>query len=46
MRVENLSDDLWVGVKGQSRLVIAGSPLNAFRCSVGSCPLGVEHYLG
>jgi len=35
-RVENLGDELWVGVKGQSNSVIAGSPRNAFRCSVGS----------
>ena len=33
-RVENLGDELWVGVKGQSNSVIAGSPRNAFRCSV------------
>src|SRR5262250_2751024 len=33
-RVENLGDDLSVGVKGQSNSVIAGSPRNAFRCSV------------
>ena len=33
-RVENLGDDLCVGVKGQSNSVIAGSPRNAFRCSV------------
>ena len=33
-RVENLGDDLWLGVKGQSNSVIAGSPRNAFRCSV------------
>ena len=26
MKVENFSDELWVGVKGQSRPVIAGSP--------------------
>lgn len=32
--VEKSSDDLWVGVKGQSNSVIAGSPRNAFRCSV------------
>ena len=25
MKVENFSDELWVGVKGQSRSVIAGS---------------------
>ena len=28
MWVENRSDDLWVGVKGQSSLEIAGSPRN------------------
>ena len=32
--VENMGDDLWVGVKGQANSVIAGSPRNAFRCSV------------
>ena len=32
--VENGGDELWVGVKGQSNSVIAGSPRNAFRCSV------------
>ncbi len=36
-RVENLGDDLCVGVKGQSNSVIAGSPRNAFRCSVTCC---------
>jgi hypothetical protein len=36
-RVENLGDDLCVGVKGQSNSVIAGSPRNAFRCSVACC---------
>ena len=34
MNVEKFSDELWVGVKGQSNFVIAGSPRNAFRCSV------------
>ena len=33
-RVENLGDDLWLGVKGQSNSVIAGSPRNVFRYSV------------
>ena len=32
--VENSSDELWVGVKGQSNSVIAGSPRNSFRASV------------
>jgi hypothetical protein len=44
-RVENLGDELWVGVKGQSNSVIAGSPRNAFRCSVACCLGGVEHWL-
>ena len=34
MEVENSWDDSWVGVKGQSNSVIAGSLRNAFRCSV------------
>ena len=41
-RVENLGDELWVGVKGQSNSVIAGSPRNAFRCSVTCFLLEVE----
>ena len=41
MFVAKSSDELWVGVKGQSNLVIAGSPRNAFRCS-----LRVEFYGG
>jgi hypothetical protein len=32
--VEKDSDDLWLGVKGQSRLEIAGSPRNSFRASL------------
>jgi hypothetical protein len=32
--VENSSDELWVGVKGQSNLEIAGSPRNIFRYSL------------
>ncbi len=34
MTVEKVWDDLWIGVKGQSNSVIAGSLRNAFRCSV------------
>ena len=34
MSVEKASDELWIGVKGQSNFVIAGSLRNAFRCSV------------
>ena len=32
--VEKFGDELWLGVKGQSNFVIAGSLRNAFRCSV------------
>ncbi len=35
MRVENLLDDLRLGVKGQSRLEIAGSPRNIYGYSLG-----------
>jgi hypothetical protein len=41
--VEECSDELWVGVKCQSNAEIAGSPRNAFRCSVGCFHLEVEH---
>ena len=41
--VENMGDDLWVGVKGQANLVIAGSLRNAFRCSVACSVMEVEH---
>ena len=44
MSVEKLWDELWIGVKGQSNSVIAGSPRNAFRCSV-TCFLP-EHHQG
>ena len=43
---EPQGDDLWVGVKGQSNSVIAGSPRNAFRCSVGCSVMEVEHWMG
>ncbi len=32
--VENYSDDLWIGVKGQSNTVIARTPRNVFRNSL------------
>jgi hypothetical protein len=32
--VANRSDELWVGVKGQSNLEIAGSPRNSLRASL------------
>ncbi len=44
--VEKLSDDLSVGVKGQSNSEIARTPRNAFRCSVGASLPEVEHCLG
>ena len=34
MWVENRSDDLWVGVKGQSSLEIAGTPRNISKYSL------------
>ena len=44
--VENMGDDLWIGVKGQANSVIAGSPRNAFRCSVACSVPEVEHWMG
>ena len=41
--VEDGSEELWVGVKCQSNAEIAGSPRNAFRCSVGRYLSEVEH---
>ena len=35
MEVENSFDELWIGVKGQSNWVIAGSLRNIFRYSLG-----------
>ena len=37
---------MWVGVKGQSNSVIAGSPRNIFRYSLARFVAGVEHCLG
>ena len=42
MNVEKFSDDLWLGIKGQSNLEIAGSPRNSFRASLRRFPAGVE----
>ena len=39
-------DELGVGVKGLSRLGIAGSPRNSFRASLGSFLGQVEHWKG
>ncbi len=41
--VEKTLDELWIGVKSQSNLEIAGSPRNIFRDSLGGFALGVEH---
>jgi len=46
MKVENFWDELCVGVKGQSKSVIAGSPRNAFRCNVARSTMEVEHWNG
>jgi hypothetical protein len=43
MWVENRSDELWLGVKGQSNWEIAGSLRNIFRYGLGRCQQGVEH---
>ena len=40
--VENNLDELRVGVKGQSNSVIARSPRNSFRASVGCFVVQVE----
>ena len=47
MCVAKYWDDLWLGVKGQSNLDIAGFPRNIFRYSVEmkSKKSGVEHSL-
>ena len=44
--VEKTSDDLRVGVKGQSNWEIARTPRNAFRCSVGVSLIEVELLIG
>lgn len=46
MSVEKDSDDLWLGVKGQSNWEIAGSPRKIFRYRLGRIPQGVEHWMG
>ena len=46
MFVAKSSDELWVGVKGQSNLVIAGSPRNSFRASLWRWIAEVEHWKG
>ena len=43
MSVENGLDELWVEVKRQTNLAIAGSPRNSFRASLGCLTAEVEH---
>lgn len=43
MNVEKFWDDLWIGVKGQSNWVIAGSRRNIFRYGLRRFLKGVEH---
>ena len=45
MSVEKLSDEMWVGVKFQSNLEIAGSLRNIFRYSLRVRVMEVEHCL-
>ena len=45
MSVENGLDELRIGVKGQSNSVIARSPRNSFRASLGCFIVVVEHGL-
>ena len=40
MGVEKLLDELWIGVKGQSNLVISCSLRNNFRVSLGDTSFG------
>ena len=44
MSVEKLLDEVWIGVKCQSNVEIAGSPRNSFRASVRRITIEtVEH---
>lgn len=43
MEVKNSSDELWVAVKFQTNLEIAGSLRNSFRTSLIMSMLEVEH---
>ncbi len=45
MWVENCSDEVWIGVKGQSNWEIAGSPRNIFRYSLAEWVVVVESQL-
>ncbi len=44
MSVAKGSDDLWVAMKYQSNLAIAGSPRNRCRASLGYRLVEVEHW--
>jgi hypothetical protein len=46
MWVENRSDELWLGVKGQSNWEIAGSLRNIFRYGLRRLLEEVEHCMG
>ena len=46
MSVEDGLDELWVGVKCQSNLEIAGSPRNVLRYSLTGSVSEVEHWMG
>jgi hypothetical protein len=46
VHVEKCSDELWIGVKGQTNLEIAGSLRNIFRYSLMSFLSEVEHRMG
>ena len=43
MWVENCSDEVWKGVKGQSNWEIAGSLRNISRYSLAELTMGVKH---
>ena len=46
VNVEKFSDDVWVGVKGQSNWEIARTPRNVFWYSVGESVMEVELPIG
>ena len=45
MTVEKVSDELWIGVKGQSNLEISCSLRNNFRVNLSETDSGVEHWI-
>ena len=46
MSVEKLWDELWIGVKCQSNVEIAGSPRNSFRASLMVKSIGGRALIG